>query len=140
MERFRFYNQNIHAAFCCDIISCAFDHTKCVLVWHDSLFKSKSPHQATVTIVASKNGDVLNYIATYLIPFVSFKTDKINDLLAFVLLMIIMAIVYINANIYFINPFLILMRYSIVEINDTYITICKGTFSRRSYQFIFGRS
>jgi len=93
-----------------------------------SYFKSKSPYQATVIKVTSKNGDVLNYIATYLIPFVSFKTDKINDLLAFILLMVILTVVYINANIYFINPFLILMRYSIVEVNDTYISICKGEF------------
>ncbi|MDN4070905.1 hypothetical protein QYF50_23720 [Paenibacillus vini] len=91
-------------------------------------FKRQAPVQATVSKVASKNGDVLNYIATYLIPFVSFKTDKINDLLAFILLMLILTIVYVNANIYFINPFLIIMRYSIVEINDTYITICKGEF------------
>ncbi|GIP43197.1 hypothetical protein J45TS6_16560 [Paenibacillus sp. J45TS6] len=91
-------------------------------------FKTHAPVQATITKVASKNGDVLNYIATYLIPFVSFKTDKINDLLAFILLMIILTIVYINANIYFINPFLTIMRYNIVEINGTYITICKGEF------------
>ncbi len=89
-------------------------------------FKSKSPHQAIVTKITLKNGDVLNYIATYLIPFVSFKTDKLNDLLSFIILMIILTIVYINASIYFINPFLILMGYSIVEINDKYITICKG--------------
>lgn len=93
-----------------------------------SYFKTHAPVQATITKVASKNGDVLNYIATYLIPFVSFKTDKINDLLAFILLMIILTIVYINANIYFINPVLTIMRYSIVEINGTYITICKGEF------------
>lgn len=92
-------------------------------------FKTFAPVHDTVTKVSSKNGDVLNYIATYLIPFVSFKTDKINDLLSFILLMIILTIVYINANIYIINPFLTLMRYSIIEINDTYVAICKGEFN-----------
>ncbi|MEC0902422.1 MULTISPECIES: hypothetical protein [Bacillus] len=66
--------------------------------------------------IKSKNNEVLNYIATYLIPFATFSTNKINEIISLYLLLIILAIVYVEANSFFMNPVLILLGYKIVEV------------------------
>lgn len=91
--------------------------------------KKYGSYQITVTRIASKNSDVLNYIATYLIPFVSFNTDKLSDLISFIVLMLVLTIVYVNANIFFINPILNLFGYHVYQINENSIIISKDTIS-----------
>jgi|GEM_PF-2774354 len=79
--------------------------------------------------VIRKNHEVLNYIATYLIPFATFSTAKLNDIIALYLLLIILSIVYVEANNFFMNPVLILFGYKIVEViteqGKSIIVICK---------------
>ncbi len=75
----------------------------------------------------NKNSDVMNYIVTYLIPFLSFNFDKINQTIAFAILIMVLAIVYIHSNIFYINPILIIAGYKIYEINDRYTVITKLT-------------
>ncbi len=98
-----------------------------VLFWMFKRCRRYSPYQLTVTNVSTRNSDVLNYIATYLIPFVTFNTDKINDLISFIVMMIVLAIVYVNANVFFINPLLNLFGYHVYQINDTHIVITRGS-------------
>lgn len=78
----------------------------------------------------NKNSDVLNYIVTYLIPFLSFNFDKLNQAIAFTILILVLAIVYIHSNIFYINPILIISGYKIYEINDKYLLITKLTVKR----------
>ncbi|GAB6491932.1 TPA: hypothetical protein QC364_000995 [Bacillus cereus] len=89
--------------------------------------KKRTPHNRVINIISHKNNDVLNYIATYLIPFFSFKTNTISDLIAFTLLLVILSIIYINANMFYVNPILILFGYNIYEINNSFILITKDT-------------
>lgn len=88
--------------------------------------RSYTPVTTIVENFSTKNNDVVNYIATYLIPFFSFKTDKFSDLLAFYLLLFVLSLVYLKANMFYINPILILLGYSIIEINGNCIVIIKG--------------
>jgi hypothetical protein len=78
----------------------------------------------------NKNSDVMNYIVTYLIPFLSFNFDKLNQTIAFAILIFVLAIVYIHSNIFYINPILIISGYKIYEINDKYLIITKLTVKR----------
>ncbi|WP_442954349.1 anti-phage protein KwaA [Paenibacillus sp. MMS18-CY102] len=87
--------------------------------------KRYGSYQTTVTSITAKNSDVLNYIATYLIPFVTFNTDKLNDLISFIVLMLVLTVVYVNANIFFINPLLNLFGYHVYQINENSIIITK---------------
>lgn len=82
--------------------------------------RRKHPRIIEVNSATIKNSDVLNYIATYMIPFFSFKQDQINDLLAFGLLLIVLTIVYINANAIFINPILLVFGYMIYDVKDSH--------------------
>jgi hypothetical protein len=72
----------------------------------------------------------MNYIVTYLIPFLSFNFDKLNQTIAFAILIFVLAIVYIHSNIFYINPILIISGYKIYEINDKYLLITKLTVKR----------
>lgn len=78
----------------------------------------------------NKNSDVMNYIVTYLIPFLSFNFDKLNQTIAFTILILVLAIVYIHSNIFYINPILIIFGYKIYEINDKFIVITKFKVKR----------
>ena len=88
--------------------------------------KSTVPINTTITNIQSKSSDVLNYMATYVIPLISFKTDKFNDLAVFILLLIVLTIIYMHTQMFFINPILILLRYRIVEVNDSIVIITKA--------------
>jgi hypothetical protein len=94
--------------------------------------KRSTPITRTVSATSTRNNDVLNYIATYLVPFLSFKADKISDLVAFAILIIILTIIYIQANMFFINPILILSGYRIAQINDNIIVITKSDLQTNS--------
>lgn len=88
--------------------------------------KGNIPSNCTVTSINTKSSDVLNYIATYVIPLLSFKTDKINDIIVFALLLIVLTIIYTHTNMFFINPVLILLNYRIIEVNNSIIMITKS--------------
>ncbi|WP_379156083.1 anti-phage protein KwaA [Paenibacillus sp. sgz5001063] len=85
-----------------------------------------TPLSCTVNTIHTKSSEVLNYFATYVIPLLSFKTDKINDIIVFALLLIVLTIIYTHTNMFFINPVLILFRYRIIEINQSIILITKS--------------
>jgi hypothetical protein len=97
-----------------------------VLFFLISRCKQFSPERKQISQVTYKNSDILNYIATYLIPFFSFKTDKLSDFIAFILLLAILSLVYINANVFYINPVLIMCGYNVYQVNEQSVLITKG--------------
>jgi len=97
-----------------------------VLIFLISRCKRFTPERKQINQVAYKNSDILNYIATYLIPFFSFKTDKLSDFIAFILLLAILSLVYINANVFYINPVLIMCGYNVFQVNEQSVLITKG--------------
>jgi hypothetical protein len=94
-----------------------------IVLWRSRCY---TPITTMVKNFSTKNNDVINYIATYLIPFFSFKTDKFSDLLAFYLLLFVLSLVYLKANMFYINPILILLGFNVIEINGDCIVILKG--------------
>ena len=92
--------------------------------------RSFQPIREKTNTFTNKNSDVMNYIVTYLIPFLSFNFDKLNQTIAFTLLIFVLAIVYIHSNIFYINPILIMFGFKIYNLNDKYIVITKLTIKR----------
>ncbi|QGQ93798.1 hypothetical protein EHS13_02195 [Paenibacillus psychroresistens] len=92
--------------------------------------KGNTPSNCTINEINTKSSDVLNYMATYVIPLLAFKTDKINDILVFTLLLIVLTIIYTHTNSFFINPVLIVFGYRILEINQSIILITKSDLRR----------
>src|SRR2546423_103348 len=65
-----------------------------------------------------KDGDVLAYIATYLVPFLSVNLTKTDDVVLFSGFLLVLMIVYINSNMLFVNPLLSIAGYHSFTITD----------------------
>lgn len=79
-----------------------------------------APKQLKITKVISKNDETLNYIVSYIIPFIGFELSNIYDILSIMILFFIIGWIYINSNLIFMNPILNLLKYNIYEITDEY--------------------
>lgn len=62
----------------------------------------------------SKAGDSLNYIVTYIIPFLEFDTQK--DLLPLLILLVVIGVIYVHSNLLAVNPMLSLLGYRVYEL------------------------
>jgi hypothetical protein len=65
-----------------------------------------------------KDGEVLSYIAAYLVPFLGIDLTKTNDVVLFCGFLAVLCIVYINSNMLFVNPLLSLTRFHTLEVTD----------------------
>jgi hypothetical protein len=78
----------------------------------------------------SLDGDVLAYIATYLIPFITIPIKTIAEGIAVMFLMIVLCIIYTSSNMLYVNPVFSLFGYHIYEVSfnnnkGTYIVIAR---------------
>ncbi len=65
-----------------------------------------------------KDGDVLAYTATYLVPFLSVDLTKAEGRIVLAGFLLVLGIVYINSDMLFVNPVLSLFRYHSFWITD----------------------
>jgi hypothetical protein len=71
----------------------------------------------TVKNVSNKSSETINYLATYIIPFI-YDTDTMFNVIITLFLICIMFFVYINSSLLVVNPFLAI-KYGIFEIEFT---------------------
>lgn len=84
--------------------------------------------------VANKSDELMNYIVTYVIPFLNFDISKWQDIGSLLILLLLVGVIYIESNLVYINPMLSLYGYRILEIevsthnqpNQTIIVISNG--------------
>ncbi len=69
-----------------------------------------------VTRFQRKDSDVMSYITSYLIPFITATFDAPQQILTTAIFLLVLLIVYINTNMLFINPILTISRYRLYEI------------------------
>jgi hypothetical protein len=78
-----------------------------------------------------QDGDVLAYIATYLIPFFGLDLSHRHQAIAFVGFLVVLMFVYMNSNMLFVNPLLSVAGYHTFEVEDedghTYALIAHRT-------------
>lgn len=67
-----------------------------------------------------KDGDVLAYTATYLLPFLGIDLTKTDDVVLFAGFLLVLGVVYINSNMLFVNPVLSVAGYHSFEVEDTH--------------------
>jgi hypothetical protein len=65
-----------------------------------------------------KDGDVLAYTATYLVPFLGVDLTKTDGVVLFAGFLVVLGIVYVNSNMLFVNPLLSLARYHTFDVTD----------------------
>ena len=88
----------------------------------------------TVDSVASRDGDAMSYIVTYLLPFLAVKLNDVTDVGSLGMVLLVIAILYVNSNMIYTNPVLNIAGYHVFEIHDadgkTTALICKRAYIR----------
>jgi len=72
--------------------------------------------QEKVTGLQKRDGDVMSYIASYLIPFVALPFGGWQQTTALLIFIGVLGIVYVNSNMIQVNPMLNLLGYHLYEI------------------------
>jgi len=72
-----------------------------------------------VAHVRPNDGDVLAYTATYLVPFIGVDLTTTDGVVVFVSFLSVLALVYINSNMLFVNPLLTLAGFHTLAVTDT---------------------
>jgi hypothetical protein len=72
------------------------------------------------------DGEVLSYIAAYLVPFLGLNLTELNDVVLFAGFLAVLCVVYINSNMIFVNPLLSLAgfhTFEVTDVNDSVFTV-----------------
>jgi hypothetical protein len=77
----------------------------------------RTPFHEKVTQLERHDGDVMSYVASYLIPFVTFPLDGWQQIAAILVFLGVLLVVYVNSNMIYINPMLNLIGYHLYEVN-----------------------
>jgi hypothetical protein len=92
------------------------------------------PDRIKVDSVASRDGDAMSYIVTYLLPFLAVRLNDVTDVGSLGIVLVVIAILYVNSNMIYTNPVLNIAGYHIFEIRDgdgkTTVLICKRAYIR----------
>jgi hypothetical protein len=87
-----------------------------------------------VNSVASRDRDAMSYIVTYLLPFLAVKLNDMTDVGSLGVVLLVIAILYVNSNMIYTNPVLNIVGYHVFEIHDadgkTTALICKRAYIR----------
>ncbi|GER88042.1 hypothetical protein KDW_22040 [Dictyobacter vulcani] len=92
------------------------------IVYFVYAYKTFSDTTVKVTKVARKDEASMGYIASYLIPFVTFSIDNdkgqilIPQVLALVVFLLVLLIVYVSSNMIYINPMLNMLGFHLYAI------------------------
>lgn len=76
-----------------------------------------APIQVKITGRQVKDGDVMGYIASYIIPLVTFPLNGWQQITTLLIFIVVLGIVYINSDMIRINPMLNLAGYHLYEIS-----------------------
>jgi hypothetical protein len=93
-----------------------------------------SAGKVSISSVVSRDGDVMSYIVTYLLPFLAVKLDDPTDVASLGIVFAVIGLLYVNSNMIQTNPVLNIAGYHIFEIEDgdgkTASLICKRAYVR----------
>ena len=74
-----------------------------------------NPVSARLADVRARDTDALSYVVTYLVPFVGANAGTWRERIAYLLLFSVLAVLYIRASLFYINPLLSLFGYHLHE-------------------------
>lgn len=86
-----------------------------LLIYLKSL-RTRAPIRVKVAEFKRRDGEVMSYIASYLIPFLTFSFSGWEQIVSLVIIFIVLGIIYVNSNMIQINPMLNVLGYSLYEV------------------------
>ncbi len=75
-----------------------------------------------LTDYQKRDTEVLSYIASYLIPFVTFPFDTLEQVVGLIIFVVVLLILYVNTNMIYVNPMLNFVGYHLYEVNIEHST------------------
>lgn len=84
------------------------------LAWHK---KHGARSQDTLVNFQRRDSDVMAYIASYIIPFVTFPLAGWQQITALVIFVGVLLVIYINSNLLYINPMLNMVGLHLYEVH-----------------------
>ena len=87
-----------------------------------------------ITKIESINYEHLTFLATYVVPLISFDFDSLRQMLVLGLLLVVMGAIYIKTDLFYANPSLALLGFHIYRVNGNFkvgdredlVVICRG--------------
>lgn len=83
-------------------------------------------HVRTLTAVTievvratSRDGDIVSYIVSYLLPFLAIDFTRTADLLSLGVLLLVIALLYVHSNLIYVNPLLAALGYHLIEAEES---------------------
>lgn len=85
-------------------------------VYFRTMLRRSSISRATIAGFAQRDSDVMSYLASYLIPFVSFSLANVQQALALGVFFSVLFLIYVHSNMIYVNPMLNVVGYHLYEI------------------------
>jgi hypothetical protein len=93
-----------------------------------------APRQSKVATVRGRDDQVMSYVMSYLVGFLSVAFSDTRHLIALAAFFLLLAYIYVNANVIHVNPVLNLLGYHLYEVTladgETYSLIARGRVRR----------
>ena len=94
--------------------------------------RNTAAHSLKITSARPRDGDVLAYIASYLVPFASVTASSTRQQAAVGIFIGLIAVLYVRTQMFYVNPILALVGYRIYEVDSTggtpLVLICRRRF------------
>lgn len=100
-----------------------------------------APIQVKVVERQEKEGDVMGYIASYIVPLVTFPLNGWQQILTLLVFILVLGVIYTNSSMIRINPMLSFLGYRLYEITvegstDAYSLLSRHNIKRGENKFI----
>lgn len=79
--------------------------------------RGKTIFHEKVTGVQRRDGDIMSYFASYLIPFITFTLDGWRQIATIIVVVLVLLVLYVTSNMIYINPVLSFAGYHLYEVN-----------------------
>lgn len=78
-----------------------------------------APTSIEIDRATSKDGELVSYIVTYLLPFLAIDFAQPADVLSLSILLVVIALLYVHSNLIYVNPLLAALGLHLIEIEET---------------------
>lgn len=87
-----------------------------IILWNTK--STTNPKQLKIHSVKKMNHIYMEYLISYIIPFLSFNFNNVFDMIALLFLLMTICIIYINSDLLYINIVFNVCRYNLFKVNE----------------------
>jgi hypothetical protein len=89
-----------------------------ILIWYINNRIKENPKEFKIKTKINMTNEYILYVITYIFPFISEDIIDLSNLFSLVIVIITLGILYIGANLYYVNPTLSILGYKLYRITD----------------------